>query len=340
MSEDGTALITIGDQGAEYGGRLLDGDPDKGFGMALTMVNKRAESLPEGSSLIVEVRDSRPHGYAAARAVLRPGTRLEAGLFPHKAPASAPGGGPNKSDGADPSPETTRAPKRAKAPSPFRSRPSGGRRRIPAASPFRARGDQSPRRRARGPRRSVNEYFHPPADYDRRTPRERLLGTGDPMEPDLRTRELRGRTIRSLGTVPGAVLPIGEGEPDEYGRVPFIPRVPAPSMPIKDPAARGSGRRRERGGAHPWRIAAVVCLVLAGAGVVAWPHIVTQDVVRVCVDDRSGLRAEQSACLPQGAEEYSYRYQGAEEPLPGVGQSLPDGRQEPPRGKVSVVDAP
>lgn len=224
-----------------------------------------------------------------------------------------------------------RAPNRAALPDLFRPASARSRKRAEVGD-FPA--DLLPRRR-----RMVG------------SPRQHLYGTGEPLVADRRTLEVAAHP-RSLALAPVEALPVApltEAErakiADAEGFMRYVPRVPVVQADLGRQGDREGRRGRKERESKPWtrrRIAqwaAVGVAVLAVGGVVAKPYVVETPYTAVCVDARTGLRAEQAQCEPGGGSYYVTQYvrTSAKAPLVDVGQAV-DGSTSWPRGKVTVTD--
>ena len=215
-----------------------------------------------------------------------------------------------------------------------------------------------PRSRSKSPRQPKE----PPAAFlpitkDPRSLRQRLHGTGAPLVPDARTHRL-AVLPQSLSLAPLEDLAMRPLTPQEKATISetcgdefqlHVPRIPAVHYQEPDktrPRARGRERsrvrrRREWTRRRVMRWGATALVAVGVVGAMVWPWVVERDFTAVCVDRRTGFRAEQGQCgqeaAPRGGDYYEVRYWRADDAgLPGVGAAV-DGERSWPVGRGRVV---
>lgn len=207
--------------------------------------------------------------------------------------------------------------------------------------------------------KSLRQPKEPPAAFlpiakDPRSLRQRLHGTGAPLVPDARTHRL-AVLPQSLSLAPLEDLAMRPLTPQEKAAISetfgdefqlHVPRIPAVHYQEPDktrPRARGRERsrvrrRREWTRRRVMRWGATALVAVGVVGAMVWPWVVERDFTAVCVDRRTGFRAEQGQCGQEGAGDYyEVRYWRADDAgLPGVGAAV-DGERSWPVGRVRVV---
>ena len=207
--------------------------------------------------------------------------------------------------------------------------------------------------------KSLRQPKEPPAAFlpiskDPRSLRQRLHGTGAPLVPDARTHRL-AVLPQSLSLAPPEDLAMRPLTPQEKAAISetfgdefqlHVPRIPAVHYQEPDktrPRARGRERsrvrrRREWTRRRGLRWGATALVGVGVVGAMVWPWVVERDFTAVCVDRRTGFRAEQGQCGQEGAGDYyEVRYwRGDDAGLPGVGAAV-DGERSWPVGRVRVV---
>lgn len=207
--------------------------------------------------------------------------------------------------------------------------------------------------------KSLRQPKEPPAAFlpiakDPRSLRQRLHGTGAPLVPDARTHRL-AVLPQSLSLAPPEDLAMRPLTPQEKAAISetfgdefqlHVPRIPAVHYQEPDktrPRARGRERsrvrrRREWTRRRVMRWGATALVAVGVVGAMVWPWVVERDFTAVCVDRRTGFRAEQGQCGQEGSGAYyEVRYWRADDAgLPGVGAAV-DGERSWPVGRVRVV---
>lgn len=207
--------------------------------------------------------------------------------------------------------------------------------------------------------KSLRQPKEPPAAFlpiakDPRSLRQRLHGTGAPLVPDARTHRL-AVLPQSLSLAPPEDLAMRPLTPQEKAAISetfgdefqlHVPRIPAVHYQEPDktrPRARGRERsrvrrRREWTRRRVMRWGATALVAVGVVGAMVWPWVVERDFTAVCVDRRTGFRAEQGQCGQEGSGDYyEVRYWRADDAgLPGVGAAV-DGERSWPVGRVRVV---
>lgn len=207
--------------------------------------------------------------------------------------------------------------------------------------------------------KSLRQPKEPPAAFlpvtkDPRSLRQRLHGTGAALVPDARTHRL-AVLPQSLSLAPLEDLAMRPLTPQEKAAISetfgdefqlHVPRIPAVHYQEPDktrPRARGRERgrvrrRREWTRRRVMRWGATALVAVGVVGAMVWPWVVERDFTAVCVDRRTGFRAEQGQCGQEGAGDYyEVRYWRADDAgLPGVGAAV-DGERSWPVGRVRVV---
>lgn len=207
--------------------------------------------------------------------------------------------------------------------------------------------------------KSLRQPKEPPAAFlpiakDPRSLRQRLHGTGAALVPDARTHRL-AVLPQSLSLAPPEDLAMRPLTPQEKAAISetfgdefqlHVPRIPAVHYQEPDktrPRARGRERsrvrrRREWTRRRVMRWGATALVAVGVVGAMVWPWVVERDFTAVCVDRRTGFRAEQGQCGQEGAGDYyEVRYWRADDAgLPGVGAAV-DGERSWPVGRVRVV---
>ena len=224
---------------------------------------------------------------------------------------------------------------------------------VEAAEAFYADTSQEEESKIRGPG-DLPEDLLPKRRRRPGTLQERLQGTGEPLAPDNRSLVLASRPT-SLALAPTTDLPVAQLSEDERTRtgasqdlLRYIPRTPSFHATIPERTRHEKGAKRvfsltSSRARRPWtsrRILTWAAGAVAAASVAAlmiWPYVVTQEYKDLCVDTRTGHRAEQKQCeTATGYYEHRYIKANKEDSPPDVGKPV-EGSTTWPVGKVRMT---
>ena len=224
---------------------------------------------------------------------------------------------------------------------------------VEAAEAFYADTSQEEKSKVREPG-NLPEDLLPKRRRRPGTLQERLQGTGEPLALDNRSLMLASR-LTSLALAPTTDLPVTQLSEDERIRtgasqdlLRYIPRTPSFHATIPERTRHEKGTKRvfsftSSRARRPWtprRILTWAAGAVAAASVAAlmiWPYVVTQEYKDLCVDTRTGHRAEQKQCeTATGYYEHRYIKASKGDSPPDVGKPV-EGSTTWPAGKVRMT---